>query len=417
MLKAEGRPTPRTPFATLARAYAASLGGDAFVAVALAGSLFFTVPADSARPRVALYLLVTMTPFALVAPVLGPALDRARTRRVTLAIAASIGRAALCVLMARHLQSLLLYPEAFGALVLMKSFQVTKSALVPAVVADEVELVRANSRLTLAGVFGGAAAAGIAVGVLKLLGPAWTLGVGAVVYLVAARLTAYVPRRGPAAGVTGDERGRPAHLAGVRLAAVAMSVLRGGVGFLVFLLAFALRREGEPAWFYGLVIGASALGGFVGAVAAPRLRRTLREEAVLVVSLAVPAAGAVMGARSDARPAALMVAFALGLGGSGGRAGFDSLVQRDAPAGLWGRSFARYEAYFQLAWVLGAFIPVVAPMSAGTGMLILALGLGAGAFAYLTGLAADTLWEGRARRTATRTGDPLRRGSSRRERR
>ena len=130
--------------------------GDAFVAVALAGSLFFTVPADSARPKVALYLLVTMTPFALVAPVLGPALDRAKTRRVIVAAGATIGRAVLCLLMARHLQSFLFYPEAFGALVLMKAFQVTKSSLVPAVVTGRDELVRANSRLTLVGVFGGA---------------------------------------------------------------------------------------------------------------------------------------------------------------------------------------------------------------------------------------------------------------------
>jgi hypothetical protein len=104
-----------------------------------------------------------------------------------------------------------------------------------------------------------------------------------------------------------------------------------------------------------------------------------------------------MGARSDARPAALMVAFALGLGGSAGRAGFDSLVQRDAPDSLWGRSFARYEAYFQLAWVIGAFIPVVAPLSAGTGLLLLALGLGAGSFVYLAGLAADSLVGARER--------------------
>jgi hypothetical protein len=193
------------------------------------------------------------------------------------------------------------------------------------------------------------------------------------------------------------DRGRPSHLAGIRLAAVAMAVLRGGVGFLVFLLAFALKREGEPAWFYGLVIGASSLGGLVGAVAAPRLRRTLREEAVLVLALAAPAAAAVMGARSEARPAALMVAFALGLGGSGGRAGFDSLVQRDAPDTLWGRSFARYEAYFQLAWVLGAFLPVIAPMSPGTGLLVLALVLGAGGFVYLAGLAADSLVGARQR--------------------
>jgi MFS-type transporter involved in bile tolerance (Atg22 family) len=393
--------THRTPFATLARAYAASLAGDAFVAVALAGSLFFTVPAETARTDVALYLLVTMTPFALVAPVLGPALDRAKTRRVLVAAGACFGRALLCILMARHLQSLLLYPEAFGALVLMKGFQVTKSSLVPAVVTGRDDLVRANSRLTLAGVFGGAVAGAVAVGILRVGGPSWTLLVGAVVYVLAARLSLRVPvavTADVAAGVAPSDDIRRVHLAGIRLASIAMAVVRAGVGFLTFLLAFALKREGEPAWFYGLVIGMSSLGGLCGAVAAPRLRRALREEAVLVISLAAPAAVAVLGARSDARPAALMVAFAVGLSGAAGRAGFDSLVQRDAPDTLWGRSFARYEAYFQLAWVLGAFAPVMISISTGTGLLVLALILGAGGFVYLAGLAADSLVSARERR-------------------
>ncbi len=348
------------------------------------------MPAESARPHVALYLLVTMTPFALIAPVLGPALDRARRQRATLAVAVTIGRAVLCVLLARHLQSLLLYPEAFGMLVLMKGFQVTKSALVPAVVAERSELVRANSRLTLAGVVGGAAAGIVAVGVLKLGGPKWVLFCGAVVYVVAARLTLLVPRSA-AVPLPAPASSEGVRLGGIRLAALAMAILRGAVGFLVFLLAFALKRQNEPAWFYGAVIGASSLGGFVGAIGAPRLRRLFREEAVLVLSLATPAAVAVMGARSQGRPAALIVACALGLGASGGRAAFDSLVQRDAPDTSWGRAFARYEAYFQLAWVLGAFVPVLHPISTGLGLLVLALGLVAGGFIYLAGLAAESL--------------------------
>jgi MFS-type transporter involved in bile tolerance (Atg22 family) len=381
---------PRAPFATLSRAYAANLAGDAFVAVALAGSLFFTVPAESARPNVALYLLVTMTPFALVAPVLGPALDRAKSRRATVAAICSFGRAVLCLLMARHLHSFLLYPEAFGALVLMKGFQVTKSALVPSVVSGRDDLVRANSRLTLTGVVGGAAAGLVAVVVLNLGGSPWVLIFGAAVYVLAGRLVLLVPTVVPASMTT--RRGeRPVQPVAIRLSALAMGVLRSGVGFLTFLLAFALKREGEPAWFYGLVIGVSSLGGLAGAVAAPRMRKRLREEAVLVVALAIPATAAVLGARSEARPAALIVAFAVGLGASAGRAGFDSLVQRDAPDDLWGRSFARYEAYFQLAWVIGAFIPVLVAISPGNGLIVLALGLGAGGFLFLGGLAADSL--------------------------
>ena len=106
---------------------------------------------------------------------------------------------------------------------------------------------------------------------------------------------------------------------------------------------------------------------------------------------AVPAGAALLGARSEARPAALTAALALGLGSAVGRAGFDSLVQRDAPDTVWGRAFARYEAYFQLAWVLGAFVPTLITLSIGTSLLLLALGLGAGVVVYLGGLAAESL--------------------------
>ena len=53
--------------------------GDATVAVSLAGTLFFTLPTDQARPQVAQFLLLTMAPFAIVAPFIGPFLDRSGT--------------------------------------------------------------------------------------------------------------------------------------------------------------------------------------------------------------------------------------------------------------------------------------------------------------------------------------------------
>ena len=64
--------TTFTPFARLALAHAVGMAGDVFVTVSLAGSLFFDVGVGAARPKVLLYLLLTMAPFAVVAPVLGP---------------------------------------------------------------------------------------------------------------------------------------------------------------------------------------------------------------------------------------------------------------------------------------------------------------------------------------------------------
>src|SRR5215472_12949990 len=71
----------RTGLASLIELTAASGAGDAFVTIALAGTLFFSTSLDAARGRIALTLLITMAPFAVLAPFLGPALDRARTGR------------------------------------------------------------------------------------------------------------------------------------------------------------------------------------------------------------------------------------------------------------------------------------------------------------------------------------------------
>ena len=102
------------PFTWLARAHLLSAAGDALIAIALAGSLFFNLDPAAARPKVALYLLVTMAPFAVVGPLIGPLVDRRRGGRRGMIISAGIARAVLALLMVRHLDSLLLFPEAFG---------------------------------------------------------------------------------------------------------------------------------------------------------------------------------------------------------------------------------------------------------------------------------------------------------------
>jgi drug/metabolite transporter (DMT)-like permease len=71
-----------------------------------------------------------------------------------------------------------------------------------------------------------------------------------------------------------------------------------------------------------------------------------------------------------------VVAAAVSVGASSGRLAFDSLVQRDAPEAARGRTFARFETRFQLAWVGGAFIPAAIPRLPGRlGFLFLAVGL------------------------------------------
>src|SRR5215211_932058 len=88
--RASAARSSRRPLDRLAWVHAASTCGDALVAVALAGTLFFAVPVAAARPRVALYLLLTVAPFAVVAPLLGSLLD-GRRGDGRLALAAALG--------------------------------------------------------------------------------------------------------------------------------------------------------------------------------------------------------------------------------------------------------------------------------------------------------------------------------------
>ena len=48
------------------------------MAIALADSLFLSISPDAARGRVILFLAVSMAPFIVVAPLIGPAIDRMR---------------------------------------------------------------------------------------------------------------------------------------------------------------------------------------------------------------------------------------------------------------------------------------------------------------------------------------------------
>jgi MFS family permease len=385
----EALPTGQSPFARLALTHALAIGADTLVAIALAGSIFFSATLAAARPKVLLYLGITMVPFAVVAPVMGPALDRTKGGRRFMVAVFALGRAVLCLFMANHLKSLLFYPAAFGALALSKGYQVAKSALVPAVVSDETALVEANSRLALIAVLAGVALGPVGAGLQTLVGASWVLRLAAVVNLVSVVTAFRIPRAARTAPPVQPAEQAELHAASIRLAATAMTVLRAAVGFLTFLAAFDLKRSGAPSWLFGLVIGAGAFGGFLGAVIAPRLRRVVREETILVGSLLIPAVVTLFGARGFGNTAIAVVASAVAVGAAAGRLAFDSLVQRDAPEAARGRTFARFETRFQLAWVGGAFIPAAIPHLPGRlGFLFLAVGLAFFGLSYLAAVRA-----------------------------
>jgi MFS family permease len=373
------------PFARFARAHALLGAGDALVALALAGSLFFSISPDAARTRVALYLLVTMAPFAVVAPLIGPLLDRRKGGRRGMVFASAGIRAVVCAVMIGHLDSLWLFPEAFALLVLAKGYGVARASLVPRLVRDESELVEANSKLSIiTGVMGFVAAVpGVA---LLQLGAGWVLALASLTFGVATIAAFQVPRDAiePVPPRSEVEKAELRAL-GVILAASTMAMLRAMVGFLAFFLAFWLRDDGAPSWWFGVALAASAVGALAGAGVAPALRRVLREERILLGCTAAVAVGALGASQLGGRPGVAVLASVVGLAASTGRLAFDSIVQRDAPDADQGRSFAGFETRLQLAWVAGAFVPVVIPTPLGPGFLGIGLASAAAAVAYGTG--------------------------------
>jgi hypothetical protein len=346
-----------------------SAAGDAMVAVALAGTIFFDVPVGEARAKTALYLALTLAPLAVAGPLLVPLLDRAGPRRA-ISLGSSAGRAIVCVLAAPRFNTLLLYPFAFVVLVLSRIQAITKNGLVAAYAGPEEGLVRANARLGRIAVGGAALAALPAAALFKAAGAPAALYGAAAVYAMASFLNLRLPHP-RVRGRQGQTVGKLGSIPRLNAPAIGACGLRAASGFLLFSIAFALRRSGEPGYWFAVLAGAAALGSFVGDVVAPRLPATFREDAVVIACVVAAGIGAFLAFVAFSLP--VLMAFALVAGASSelGRLAFQSLMQQLAPGGAYGRVFVRYEVLFQLSWVLGALIPAMLPIGFRDGFLIL----------------------------------------------
>ena len=295
--RAAGSTDWSSPFSRLAIAHTASVCGEALLAISLAGSLFFKVDPAQGREKVLLGLALTMAPFALVGPLIGPAIDRVRGGHRVVIVATMVLRAVVAAAMVPAVAdgSLLLFPEAFLMLVLGKTYQVAKAAVVPSMIEGETVLVEANSKLQLlAGL--ASVCGGLPGFVLLQIGPEWVVVATALTFGAASKLALALPRvRETEASddhvAAGEEELRGSEL--IRSTA-AMTALRSVVGFTTFLLAFELRSqpdvsvaklaavavrqtelyrrlspnapplrlpEGPPSWYFGAVLSASILGG------------------------------------------------------------------------------------------------------------------------------------------------------------
>ncbi len=351
--------------------------GDALVAVALAGTLFFSVPSDDARGRVALYLILTMVPFAIVAPIIGPFLDRFRRgRRWAIGTTFAV-RAFLCWVMAGAVQdeSISLYPTALLVLISSRAYGVARATAVPRVLPSNVGLVTANSRIGLAAVAGLVVAAPIGVAI-SWFGPEWVLRLGFVVFVLGTVMSIRLPARvdsnegeeeaavlPAAAGLRGGRR--------LQFGTTVVRALRGNAGlrwfsgFLTMFLAFVMRDDPVGGVSDVVAIALIAIAAAVGSTAGTALMATLKArhpERLVLGCLLLAAVAALLAALLWGAVTALLVALVAGLAQTLGKLCLDAVIQSDVPEAVRTSVFARSETLLQLAWVVGGGVGIALPL-------------------------------------------------------
>jgi len=354
--------------------------GDSAVAISLAGSLFFQVPSGEARGQVALFLGLTMLPFVIVAPLIGPFLDRfAHGRRWAIGATMAL-RAFLCWGLATSVtgDSPWLFAAALGVLVSSKAYGVTRAAAVPRLLPREFTLVRANGRVSMAGTVGAALSAPVA-GLLSLIGPEWSLRYAFALFVIATVCAIRLPEKVDSS-VGEDElvlrgsdtsksrRGR----AKLRIPPAVAFALRANCGprwlsgFLIMFMAFLLRENPPPSdldekLLVGLIVGAAGAGNALGILLASWLKRINPQVTVVLALVGVTAVTLVATLFYGVLPLVLL-GLTAGLAQSLAKFCLDATIQHDVPTRVQASAFARSDTTLQLAWVIGGFVGIALPL-------------------------------------------------------
>lgn len=382
--------------------HAVNGAGDVMITIALASTVFFSVPTDEARGRVALYLAITMAPFTLLAPVIGPLLDRLPHGRRYAMAAAMLARALLALLLSEAVitGSLELYPAALGVLVASKAYGVVRSAVVPRLLPKGFSLVKANSRVTLGGLLATGIAAPIGAG-LQALGPRWPLYGAFVIFIVGMFLSLSLPpkvdsakgehkallaadeehlhlhARAEAAADTSKKRRLGLRTVGpaVTHALTANATLRCLSGFLIFFLAFLLREEplgGQSAAVsLGIVGVAAGVGNALGTAVGAGLK-SRAPEVIIVTVVAVVLGVAITAAVFFGAIGVACLGAVAGFAQAMSKLSLDALIQRDVPEEVRTSAFARSETLLQVSWVVGGGIGMALPLIGSLGLSVAA---------------------------------------------
>ncbi|BBC34226.1 Membrane protein [Streptomyces graminofaciens] len=387
--------------------------GDVMITISLASTVFFSVPTDEARGRVALYLGITLAPFALLAPVVGPLLDRLPHGRRAAMAGAMLARALLALVLVGAVESgtFQLYPAALGVLVASKAYGVVRSAVVPRLLPPRFSLVKANSRVTLCGLLATGVAAPVGAG-LQAIGPRWPLYGACVIFIVGTVLSFSLPHKVDSAKgedtallaadpehLHGPHRSSTLKRPGLRTVGPAVThalgvnaALRCLSGFLIFFLAFLLREHplsGQSAAVsLGMVAVAAGTGNALGTAVGAWVKQR-SPELIIVTVVAVELGVAVTAAFFFGAFLIAVLTAVAGFSQALSKLALDALIQRDVPEVVRTSAFARSETLLQMAWVLGGGIGIALPLNGTLGLAVGATIVAAGWLTTVRGLLAS----------------------------
>jgi MFS family permease len=371
-----------TGLSRLTEMHAVNVAGDAAVTVSLAGTVF-AMPTDEARGRVALFLLLTMAPFVLLAPLIGPLLDRFRHGRRWALGTTLATRAFLAWVLASAVveDSNWLFPAALGCLVASRSYAVARAAAVPRLLPRDISLVTANSRLNIAGILG-MVLGGLLAGGLSRIGPDWSLRMAFVVFVVATVLSIRLPPRVDATTDEVDvdglpvaeepmpspERGRRRMRALPRDVRYVLWLTTGArllAGFLTLFLTFLMREHPlaglSGPLVLGLVIGAAGVGNAVGSVIGNR-KAAPPPEVMATAITAIAVAAAALTAVLYSVWALVALGLVAGVQSQLSKLCLDALIQRDVAERVRARVFSWSETILQAFWVVGGALGILVPL-------------------------------------------------------
>ena len=321
----------------------------------------------------ALFLGLTMLPFAIVAPLIGPFLDRfSHGRRWAIGATMAL-RAFLCWVLADAVgtgDTVALFPAALGGARGVEGVRRhARGRRTPRAAAASSAWSRPTpgSRWPAVAGRGDLGAAGRAAP--RRGGPQWSLRYAFLVFVgahdpgdPAAGAGRQLDRRGQVVAVTRCGRQKPA--AGFPPAVVVALRCNTGLrllsGFLTMFMAFLLRDEPFPGWedrpelLLGLVIGSAGLGSTIGIAAgvgaAPHPPRGRRWSSC---SSPTPRSPWSRRCSTGCRPRCSL-GLTAGLAQSLGKLSLDALIQREVPERDRAGAFARSETLLQLSWVSAA---------------------------------------------------------------